>query len=224
MLCLYSQRVNMVCLSFAGSSQNRKIVNFSGARLPLDLLVAAPKDEQVSKGFIVSKKEQEKKQRNFDWAQSRDQLVAAAAAGIHIAMFAYNLAFWGTEGMPQDRYWPAEPRCVPFYRTTVCFIACVWRVRGGRVHEAASVGFLFFALHTLSCVCMSCPVPRPPICSPLDFFITTYHMLQGAVAAQAWTLWKCGGHQAGKPRPGHKSAGNEATAAESSSLPDSSWH
>ena len=41
----------------------------------------------------------------------RDQMIAAAAAGVHVAMFAWNLAFWGLEGQPQDRYWPLDPRC-----------------------------------------------------------------------------------------------------------------
>jgi hypothetical protein len=41
--------------------------------------------------------------RNADWASNREQLFAAAAAGVHLALFAWNLAFWGFEGMPHDR-------------------------------------------------------------------------------------------------------------------------
>lgn len=49
------------------------------------------------------------------WANSREQWFSAAAAGVHVAMFAYNLAFWGSEGMPPDRYWPDKTRCVPVF-------------------------------------------------------------------------------------------------------------
>jgi hypothetical protein len=34
----------------------------------------------------------------------REHMLAAAAAGFHLALFAWNLAFWGTEGMPPDRW------------------------------------------------------------------------------------------------------------------------
>jgi len=48
--------------------------------------------------------------RDADWASKREQIFATAAAGVHLALFAWNLAFWGFEGMPHDRYWPANPR------------------------------------------------------------------------------------------------------------------
>lgn len=80
--------------------------------MPMDLIVASPSQEPVSKAFMVSKSEQERTQRNQRWAETRDQWIAFAAAAVHIAAFAYNLAFWGSEGMPSDRYWPADPRCV----------------------------------------------------------------------------------------------------------------
>jgi len=53
------------------------------------------------------------------WANSREQWIAAAAAGVHIAMFAYNLSFWGSEGMPPDRYWPDNTRWVKCVCLTV---------------------------------------------------------------------------------------------------------
>jgi hypothetical protein len=34
----------------------------------------------------------------------REHMLAAAAAGFHLALFAWNLAFWGFEGMPPDRW------------------------------------------------------------------------------------------------------------------------
>jgi hypothetical protein len=39
----------------------------------------------------------------MEWSSKREQILAAAAAGVHVALFAFNLAFWGFEGMPQDR-------------------------------------------------------------------------------------------------------------------------
>jgi hypothetical protein len=34
----------------------------------------------------------------------REHVLAAAAAGFHVALFAWNLAFWGSEGMAPDRW------------------------------------------------------------------------------------------------------------------------
>lgn len=35
--------------------------------------------------------------RDLHWARTREQWIAAAAAGVHLALFMYNLAFWGSE-------------------------------------------------------------------------------------------------------------------------------
>jgi len=45
--------------------------------------------------------------RDARWAQKREHLLAAAAAGFHVMLFAYNLAFWGFEGTAPDR-WVSE--------------------------------------------------------------------------------------------------------------------
>lgn len=97
------------------------MVNFRGsAVLPMDLLVASPSQEPISRAFIVSKPEHERTQQNQRWAETRDQWIAVAAAAVHVAAFAYNLAFWGSEGMPSDRYWPLEPRYVLLLQRALC--------------------------------------------------------------------------------------------------------
>ena len=48
--------------------------------------------------------------RDIAWAKRREQLIAGAAAGVHLALFSFNLAFWGFEGMPPDRYNPSNIR------------------------------------------------------------------------------------------------------------------
>lgn len=50
-------------------------------------------------------------QLDIEWAKKREHLFAAMAAGFHIASFAMNMAFWNSDGMPPDRYWPESPRC-----------------------------------------------------------------------------------------------------------------
>ena len=61
-------------------------------------------------GVVCTPKQQRKARKDLMWSRSREQLFAAAAASVHLAIFAYNLAFWGFEGMPPDRYWPDNTR------------------------------------------------------------------------------------------------------------------
>ena len=61
---------------------------------------------------ISSPSEIRQAKRDIAWAKHREQLIAGAAAGVHLALFSFNLAFWGFEGMPPDRYNPSNIRCV----------------------------------------------------------------------------------------------------------------
>jgi hypothetical protein len=61
--------------------------------------------------MISSPSEVRQAKRDIAWAKNREQLIAGAAAGIHLALFSFNLAFWGFEGMPPDRYNPSNIRC-----------------------------------------------------------------------------------------------------------------
>ena len=49
--------------------------------------------------------------RDLAWTRQREQWIAGAAAGVHLALFSFNLAFWGFEGTPPDRYNPSNIRC-----------------------------------------------------------------------------------------------------------------
>ena len=48
--------------------------------------------------------------RDLAWTRQREQWIAGAAAGVHLALFSFNLAFWGFEGTPPDRYNPSNIR------------------------------------------------------------------------------------------------------------------
>lgn len=85
-------------------------VSFNGTHVPLDWLVRKHDPKAYPRGAVVTPKQQRQARRDLTWACSREQLFAAAAAGVHVAIFAYNLAFWGSEGMPPDRYWPDNTR------------------------------------------------------------------------------------------------------------------
>lgn len=75
--------------------------------IPLSLLLAR---EDSSKLPLVSRQAARTEARDAWWSNNREALLAAGAAGVHLALFAYNLAFWGFEGRAPDRYWPMEPR------------------------------------------------------------------------------------------------------------------
>lgn len=79
-------------------------------KLPLDLLVVRHNPQQLGPSVVTSASDIRRINRDVGWAQKREGLLAAAAAGLHLTLFAYNLAFWGFEGRPPDRYWPSNPR------------------------------------------------------------------------------------------------------------------
>lgn len=71
--------------------------------IPVDLLVARHDPRKVPSSAICTTAELRQAHRDSAWAGKREYLIAGAAAGLHVAMFAWNLAFWGFEGMPPDR-------------------------------------------------------------------------------------------------------------------------
>lgn len=78
--------------------------------IPVELLVARHDPRKVPASALCSNAELRQARSDAVWAGKREHLLAAAAAGFHVALFAWNLAFWGFEGMPPDRYWPDNPR------------------------------------------------------------------------------------------------------------------
>jgi hypothetical protein len=78
-------------------------------RLPLDLLLFR-EEHRVPASAYPSNQQLKQSARDASWGAKKEHLIAIAAAGFHLALFAYNLAFWGFEGMAPDRYWPANPR------------------------------------------------------------------------------------------------------------------
>lgn len=59
---------------------------------------------------IVNDKQAKQAASDVQWAKRREAIIAATAAGIHLAMFSFNLAFGGMEGQPPDRYNPGAMR------------------------------------------------------------------------------------------------------------------
>ena len=101
--------------SSSGRAQDasRPHISLHGTPIPLDFLVQSHDPKKYPQGAVCTPKQLKEARKDFMWSCQREQVFAAVAAGIHVAMFAYNLAFWGSEGMPQDRYWPANTRWVP---------------------------------------------------------------------------------------------------------------
>lgn len=77
--------------------------------IPLDLLVVRPDPRKLPPQIISSEESVRRANRDARWAQKREHVLAAIAAGFHLALFAYNLAFWGFEGTAPDRW--AGCRC-----------------------------------------------------------------------------------------------------------------
>ena len=94
----------------AGSAEQGQQVQIHGAYVPLDWLVVQHNAAKFPASVCVSADKLRQDNRDIGWARKREQLFAAAAAGVHLATFAYNIAFWGFEGMPPDRYWPSNTR------------------------------------------------------------------------------------------------------------------
>eukprot|EP00882_Tetradesmus_deserticola_P006035 GHRQ01006353.1.p1 GENE.GHRQ01006353.1~~GHRQ01006353.1.p1 ORF type:complete len:111 (+),score=22.28 GHRQ01006353.1:185-517(+) len=89
--------------SDVASSSGRR-VTMPRHELPLQLLVARHDPRRVPASAVCSTAELRQVRKNADWAMKREHMLAAAAAGFHVALFAINLAFWGFEGMPPDRW------------------------------------------------------------------------------------------------------------------------
>ncbi len=97
-----------------GAAAGRQtIASTSGRRLtiprdqiPLGLLVSRHDPAKVPASVISTRADVKRANRDAAWANRREQLLALAAAGVHVLIFAYNLAFWGQEGMPPDRWGP----------------------------------------------------------------------------------------------------------------------
>jgi hypothetical protein len=104
-----------------------KALRVHGAKVPLDWLVRKHDPERFPASTLSTPQQKRQAQRDVSWSRQRDQYIAAAAAGIHVALFSFNLAFWGFEGMPQDRYNPSNIRFV-------CFMFClIMDVDGGQL-------------------------------------------------------------------------------------------
>lgn len=97
-----------ICVATDGASTSGRRVVISRHEIPLDLLVARHDPRKVPNSAVCSSKELRRVKQDAAWAQNREQLLAAAAAGFHLVLFAWNLAFWGFEGMPPDRYARAQ--------------------------------------------------------------------------------------------------------------------
>ncbi|KAL6751328.1 hypothetical protein V8C86DRAFT_695822 [Haematococcus lacustris] len=89
------------------SAEAPNIIRMHGAQVPVDWLV---RSRQVPAETVMTREQQRETAVNRQKNRVREQYLAAAAAGVHLMMFAYNLTFWGIDGMPQDKYHPANPR------------------------------------------------------------------------------------------------------------------
>jgi len=96
--------------SSSQQSNSRNTVSFHGTAIPVDYLVQRHDPKKYPARAISTPEQIKQTRKDVAWAASREQTFAAAAASIHLIGFAYNLAFWGFEGMPQDRYWPDSTR------------------------------------------------------------------------------------------------------------------
>lgn len=85
--------------------------------IPVELLVASHNPRKVPSSALCSNAELRQAHRDASWAGKREYLLAGAAAGLHLAMFAWNLAFWGFEGMPPDRWVWRGPLLQPSCRS-----------------------------------------------------------------------------------------------------------
>ena len=91
------------CAAAGEASTSGRRVVISRHEIPIDLLVARH-EHKVPKGAVCSAKELRQVKKDAAWAMSREHMLAAGAAAFHLALFAWNLAFWGFEGMPPDRW------------------------------------------------------------------------------------------------------------------------
>jgi hypothetical protein len=76
----------------------------------LDWLLVQHDASKYRKSEIVNAQQAKQAAKDVQWAKQREAIIAATAAGIHLAMFSFNLAFGGMEGQPPDRYNPGAMR------------------------------------------------------------------------------------------------------------------
>ncbi|KAG1668628.1 hypothetical protein FOA52_002481 [Chlamydomonas sp. UWO 241] len=90
-----------------GSSQT---VHVHGRNVPADWLIQSHDPKRFPASTLTSPAQQRQANRDMGWARTRDLWIAGAAAGLHVALFSFNLAFHGLEGTPPDRYNPTNIR------------------------------------------------------------------------------------------------------------------
>ncbi|PNW72030.1 hypothetical protein CHLRE_16g685350v5 [Chlamydomonas reinhardtii] len=94
----------------SSASAGPRVVQMRREAIPAELLLVKEDPSKLPAGVLQTREQLKQAQRDINWAGKREQVFAAVAAGWHLASFALNLAFWGVEGMPPDRYWPTSPR------------------------------------------------------------------------------------------------------------------
>lgn len=87
-------------------------IRVHGSQVPEQWLVRTHDPRVYAAGVVQSRQQVISSNQDAAWTEQRGHLIAAAAAGIHLAAFAFGVAFWGFEGQPPDRYWPSAVRCV----------------------------------------------------------------------------------------------------------------
>jgi hypothetical protein len=87
------------------------LVRVHGANVPVNWLVREHDPRKYPTSVLSTPEKIRQANRSIHWTKSREQLIAGAAAGVHLTLFSFNLAFWGFEGMPRDRYNPSNIRC-----------------------------------------------------------------------------------------------------------------
>ncbi|GIL57578.1 hypothetical protein Vafri_12783 [Volvox africanus] len=94
----------------SSSGAGPRVVVMRREAIPAELLLVREDASTYERGVVQTREKMKEAQRDIQWALKREHLFAAVAASFHLVSFAINLAFWGFEGMPPDRYWPNSPR------------------------------------------------------------------------------------------------------------------
>ncbi|GAX80044.1 hypothetical protein CEUSTIGMA_g7483.t1 [Chlamydomonas eustigma] len=92
------------------STSSMPFVRVHGADVPINWLVKQHDPNKYPNNVLSTPDQIRQSNKSIHWTKNREQLIAGAAAGVHLALFSFNLAFWGFEGMPQDRYNPSNIR------------------------------------------------------------------------------------------------------------------
>lgn len=85
-------------------------IRVHGSQVPEQWLVRTHDPRVYAPGVVQTRSQVISSNQDMAWTAKRDHVIAAAAAGIHLAAFAFSVAFWGFEGQPPDRYWPSAIR------------------------------------------------------------------------------------------------------------------